>query len=108
MLPPYGPFYQQRSTTIEEEPDLSKPANLPLSEYEPLLMTLQEAEDMNIQWLITTYELEASNTEDTSEILCRLITTEVDNLNNEDFENLWINIKTPISQQLQHEADKGK
>ena len=81
-------------TFYNQEPDLSKLANLPLSEYEPLLMTLQEAEDMNIQQLITIYELEDSNTEDTSEILYQLITTEVDNLNNKDIENLWINVKT--------------
>ena len=108
MLPLYSSVYKWNPITIKKEPDIQKSANLSLSEYKLLLITLQETEDMDIWRLTTIYELENSNTEETSEILYQLVTTKIDNLNNENFKNLWINIKTLISQQLQHKADKGK
>ena len=108
MLPPYSSVYKWNPITIKKEPDIQKPANLSLSEYKLLLITLQKTEDMDIWRLTTIYELENSNTEETSEILYQLVTTKINNLNNENFKNLWINIKTLISQQLQHKADKGK
>ena len=90
MLPPYSFVYKENTITIKKEPDIQKPANSSLSEYKPLLITLQETEDMNIWQLTTIYELKNSNTEETSEILCQLVTTEINNLNNENFENIWI------------------